>query len=133
MDIKRFNPTSLKQPTNSYSNGVLISLGGADLYFVTGQIAQENDGSIVAPLNATLQTDFVFKRIAAILDDVGMSMDDVVKAQIFLTDMKDLPTVSKIRNEYFKNSRPVSTLVEVSRLVKEGCCVEIEVIAARSR
>ena len=37
----------------------------------------------------------------------------------------------KVRNEVFKVSRPVSTLVQVSALIKEDCCVEIEVVAAR--
>jgi len=109
----------------------MVTLGDAKLFFVTGQVAQDNDGKVVAPLDAAIQTEFVFKRVSSILEDAGMSMDDVVKAQIFVTNMKDLPIISKIRNEYFKNSRPVSTLIEVSRLVKEGCCVEIEVIAAQ--
>jgi len=43
--------------------------------------------------------------------------------------MKDFSKVSPIRNKYFECAKPVSTLVEVNKLVKDGCCVEIEVIA----
>jgi enamine deaminase RidA (YjgF/YER057c/UK114 family) len=62
-----------------------------------------------------------------------MSLDDVVKALIFVTSMDDSSAVSEVRNRAFINSKPVSTLVEVNRLVKPGCCVEIEVIAAKLR
>ena len=41
--------------------------------------------------------------------------------------------ISEVRNKYFKNSEPVSTLVQVSKLVKPECKVEIEVIAIRSK
>ena len=60
-------------------------------------------------------------------------MDDAVKATIYLTDINDFSQVSPIRNKYFSKSEPVSTLVEVNKLVKEGCKVEIEVIAVKSK
>ena len=58
-------------------------------------------------------------------------MDDVAKAQIFLTDVADFEVVTPIRNEFFQNSEPASTLVEVPALVREGCKVEVEVTAIR--
>ena len=66
-----------------------------------------------------------------ILKEANSSLDDVVKAQIFLTDINDFSKVSPIRNKYFANSKPVSTLVEVNSLVKKGCKIEIEVIAIK--
>lgn len=131
MSIRKINPSSMKQPTKSYSNGILVPLGSADLMFVTGQVAQDTEGQVISPDDAETQTRYVFDRIADILRDADMSLDDVVKAQIFVTDMQDAPKVSKIRDEVFINSKPVSTLLEVNQLVKPGCCVEIEVIAAR--
>jgi len=53
----------------------------------------------------------------------------VVKAVIYLTDMNDFDIVSPIRNEYFKNSLPVSTMVEVNRMTRSGAKIEIEVTA----
>jgi len=130
-EIRQINPKSLRQPTKAYSNGLLVPLGDAELLFVTGQLAQDIDGNVVAPSNAKIQTELIFSRISDILKEGGMTTDNVVKAQIFLTNINDSPVVSKIRDEMFKTSRPVSTLVEVSSLVKKGCCVEIEVIAIR--
>lgn len=68
-----------------------------------------------------------------ILKEAGASLDDVVKATIYVTDINDFPKISPIRNKYFKNSQPVSTLVKVSKLVKEGSKIEVEVIAVKSK
>ena len=129
--IKSINPKSLRVPTKAYSQGILIPLGNAELFFVTGQLAQDIDGNVVAPNDAKVQSELVFSRIENILKEGGMTMDNVVKAQFFLTNISDSPIVSKIRDEVFKNSRPASTLIEVSNLVKKGCCVEIEVTAVK--
>ena len=131
-DFQKINPESVKKPSYSYSNGVLIPLGTADLMFVAGQLAQEIDGTVVAPNDAKAQTKYVFDCISDILADGGMTLNDVVKVQIFITNMvEDFPKISKVRDEIFKTSKPVSTAVEVSRLGVPGCCVEIEVTAIR--
>ena len=132
MDKIRFvNPTTLRKPTKSYSQGILIPLGTAEMMFLTGQVAQDLDGNVIAPNDAQKQTEVIYERISDILIDGGMSLENVVKAQIFLTNIADGPTVSKIRDQIFKSAKPVSTLVEVTNLVKPGCCVEIEVIAVK--
>lgn len=56
-------------------------------------------------------------------------MRNVVKAQIFLTDMNDFSVVSKIRDKWFAESKPVSTLVEVNGMTRKGAKVEIELTA----
>ena len=131
IEIRRVNPESLRIPTKAYSQGILVPLGSADLLFVTGQLPQDIEGNVVAPDDVKAQTELVFSRIADILQEGGMTMDDVVKVQMFVKNIKDAKTISKIRDDVFKNSRPASTLVEVSNFVKEGCRVEIEVTAAR--
>lgn len=126
---------TLLQPKNfthimgSYSHGVRVDMGDSVIIFVTGQIVMDKDGNAVAPDDITAQTEFIFQNIVQILEDGNSSIDDVVKATIFVTNMDDFGEISKIRNKYFKNARPVSTLVEINRTVKEGCDVEIEVIA----
>lgn len=129
--ISKINPKTMKQPSKAYSNGILVSLTDADILFVTGQVAQDSSGNVVSPNNAAEQATFIFNHIAEILADAGMTHDNVVKAQIFVTDMQDSPKISAIRDKVFANSKPASTMIEVNRLVKDGCCVEIEVIAVR--
>lgn len=130
-EIKKINPASMKQPTKSYSNGILVPLGSAKLMFVTGQLAQDSNGNVVAPNDALEQTKFILGHISAILADAEMTLDDVAKVQIFVNNIDDSPKISKVRDEAFVNSKPASTMVEVNRFVKPGCCVEIEVIAAK--
>lgn len=115
----------------AYSHGIKVPLPGADLIFLTGQKAMDSHGNVVAPGDPKKQTEYVFQSIRRILAEAGANIDDVVKAQIFVTDMNDFPIISKIRNRYFENVKPVSTMVEVNCLSKEGCCVEIAVTAVK--
>lgn len=131
MNIKKINPTSMKQPNKAYSNGILVDLDNAQILFVTGQLAQDDQGNVVAPFDYEEQTKFIFGQLGKILNASEMSFDDVVKAQIFVKDIHNSSKISAIRDEYFKNSKPASTMVEVGGFVKDGCCVEIEIIAVK--
>jgi 2-iminobutanoate/2-iminopropanoate deaminase len=124
-------PENFTPSMGAYSHGLTVETSEATFIFVTGQIALDENGSLVSE-DIEVQTRFVFERIAKILSSCNASFEDVVKAQIFLTDIKDFGKVSPVRNEYFGGSKPVSTLVEVSALVREGCKVEVEVIAIKS-
>ncbi len=128
MERQTLNPADMTPPMGAYSHGYVVPVGDVRMIFVTGQIPIDSEGNLVSE-DIEAQTRFVFERIVSILDAGEASMLDVVKAQIFLTDITDFAAVSAIRNEYFAESRPVSTLVEVSALVRDGCKVEIEVIA----
>lgn len=130
--IKRdLSPEGFTVKTGSYSHGLQVTCNGVDWIFVTGQIAMDKDGNVVCPGDIAGQADFIFNNIAKILAEAGASLDDVVKAQIFLTDMKLFGQVSPVRNKYFAKSQPVSTMLEVNAMVKEGCMLEIEVIAMK--
>ena len=129
--FKQIQPKEFTKTIGAYSHGMRVPLVDAELIFVTGQIAMDSDGNVVCPNDPERQAEFVFNNIRTILDEAGASFKDVVKAQIFVTNMDDFPKISSVRNKYFSESKPVSTLVEVNRLVKEGCCVEIEVIAVK--
>lgn len=129
----KINSDQFAQRLGAYSHGYVVEIGDAKLIFTTGQIALDKDGNVLYPDDPARQTEFIFEALQTILQKSGASLDDVVKTTIFLTDINDFPTISPIRNAYFKNSEPVSTLVEVSKLVKPGCRVEIEVIAVKQK
>jgi enamine deaminase RidA (YjgF/YER057c/UK114 family) len=130
--IDFINPVSLRVPTKSYSNGVLLHLGKVDVMFVTGQLSQDASGTILHPNDAEAQARHIFSRIATILAEGAMSLDNILKVQIFVTSINDAPLVSRVRDEVLKVSRPASTLLEVGAMIKPECCVEIEVIAGRA-
>lgn len=115
----------------AYSHGYKIEIDDTVLIFTTGQIAMDKNGDVLYPDDPTKQAEFIYESLQKILNQSGASLDDVVKTTVFVTDMNDFPKISTVRNKYFKNAEPVSTLVGVKKLVKDGCRVEIEVIAVK--
>jgi len=124
-------PANHPAPRGAYSPGLLVEQEGCSTLFVTGQLAVDPDGKVVAPYDPVAQTEYVFQLIGSILEAGGMAFTDVVKVQTFLTRMPDFEKYSPIRNRYFAENKPVSTLLEIKGLAREGCCVEIEVVAMR--
>jgi reactive intermediate/imine deaminase len=127
------DPKNFTEIMGAYSHGLKVDIGDSEMIFVTGQIAMDKNGNAVAPNNITTQAEFIFKNIQTILHEGGSSLDDVVKAVIYVTDMNKFKEVSAVRNKYFAKSKPVSTLVEINKTVKEGCDLEIEVVAIREK
>jgi len=133
MKKKYLCPENFTQKIGAYSHGISVDLGKYKMIFITGQIAMDKWGKAIAPKSIRKQTEFVFKNIEEILAEDNATFKHVVKAVIYVTDMSQFPEISKIRNKYFADSKPVSTLVEINKTVKKGCDVEIEVIAIKEK
>ena len=112
-----------------YTPAKKIDLGDSYLIFVSGVQAPKGEFNEVATEDVAEQTKLVFQEISDILKQAGATLDDVVKAVIYLKDINDFEIVSPIRAEYFKSSMPVSTMVEVGGFVRKGSKIEIEVTA----
>ena len=110
-----------------------IDMGSFYQIYVSGIQAPKDDSHKVVTDDIEEQTTLVFEDIQKILKQAGATLDDVVKAVIYITDMNDFDKISKIRGEYFKNSTPVSTLVEVNGMTRTGAKIEIEVTAIVSK
>lgn len=130
---KILSPKDFTQIMGAYSHGLSVDIGNSSIIFVTGQIAMDKDGNPVAPDNIQKQTEYIFENIKKILNEANVSIDDVVKAVIYVKDISKFRDISEIRNKYFEKAKPVSTLVEISNTVKEGCDIEIEVIAVKEK
>lgn len=124
-------PAGFAAARGTYSPGILIETGDTRLLFATGQLAVDLAGEVVAPGDATAQTEYVFELIGQILAAAGMTFDDVIRAQTYLTNMDDFPKFSAVRNRYLGTALAASTLLEVKGLARPGCCVEIEITAAQ--
>jgi reactive intermediate/imine deaminase len=116
---------ALAPPFSHYTDAVRIG----ELLFVSGCIAVDADGNLVGGEDVVAQTRQVFANLGAILAAAGSSFADVAKVTVFLTDVEDRAPINHVREEFFGNARPASTLVEVSRLVLAGAKVEIELVA----
>lgn len=113
----------------SYTPAKKIDMGNFYLIYVSGIQAPQDDNHRVVTDDIEEQTKLVFEDISKILNQADASLDDVVKAVIYITDMNDFDKISAIRAEYFKNAMPVSTLVEVNAMTRLGAKIEIEVTA----
>jgi 2-iminobutanoate/2-iminopropanoate deaminase len=116
---------ALAPPFSHYTDAVRIG----ELLFVSGCIAVDGQGSLVGGDDVVAQTRQVFANLAAILKEAGADFADVAKVTVFLTDIDDRARINPVRAEFFRTTRPASTLVEVSRLVVPGAKVEIELVA----
>lgn len=122
-------PAGASPPLGAYSPALAINLGAARLVFVSGLLPLDENGDLVGD-DIETQTRCVFDGLRRVLEASGGGLEHTVKMQIFLTDISEYGTVSTIRNEYLATARPASTLVEVSALVRPGCRIEIDAVAA---
>ncbi|MFA7302739.1 MAG: RidA family protein [Candidatus Paceibacterota bacterium] len=127
--IENIYPDDWQETRGVYSPAKKIDLGSVYLIFVSGQQVGKNADNEAATDDIAEQTELVFQALEKTLAAADASLDDVVKAQIFLTDMADFRKVSIIRDKWFAKSKPVSTLVEVKAMTRKGAKVEIEVTA----
>ena len=127
--IENIYPEDWQETRGVFSPAKKIDLGNSYLIFVSGQQVSKNRNNKAITNDIKEQTEIVFQSLEKTLQSAGAAMNDVVKAQIFLTDINDVAIVSKIRDKWFAISKPVSTLVEVNAMTRKGAKVEIEVTA----
>ena len=99
------------------------------LVFVSGCVASDDQGRTVGGMDVVAQARQVHENIKRCLAAAGATFADVCKVTVFLRDVADREKVNTVRKEYFGAHRPASTLVEISRLVREDLLIEIECTA----
>src|ERR1700722_87976 len=98
---------------------------------VSGTTSFDADGLIVGRNQMYVQARQAIANIAAALERAGMSLADVVRTRVFVTDMERFGDVARAHLEAFGDNPPASTLVEVRRLVNADMMIEIEADAYR--
>jgi 2-iminobutanoate/2-iminopropanoate deaminase len=102
----------------------------AGLVFLAGQVGIDPASGERAPDEVGAQARQVMANIGAILRDLGLGYEDIVKTAIFLADIGDFATVNDVYASYFEGDYPARTTVQAGAL-PGGFLVEIEVVAAR--
>lgn len=99
--------------------------------FCSGQIPMHPETGEVVTGDIRAAAAVALENLGAVLAEVGLDFDDVVKTTIFLTDMGDFPAVNEVYARYFQGNYPARSTVAVAALPR-GAAVEIEAIAIRS-
>jgi 2-iminobutanoate/2-iminopropanoate deaminase len=113
------------EPISHYTDAVRAG----DLLFVSGCVPVDSDGRLVGGDDVVAQARQTFENVGAVLAAGGSSFADVAKVTVFLTDVDDRAKINPVRQEFFGDTRPASTLVEVSRLAIPGAKIEVEAVA----
>lgn len=101
-----------------------------DFVFVSGQVPMGTDGEIVAG-DIVTQTQQTIENVKSILQSLGLGLEHVVKATVWLADTRDFWPFNKVYLEYFGAALPARSCVRADMMV--DCKVEIEVVAYNPR
>ena len=125
--MKRTPVISAKAPgaIGPYSQGI----SSGEMVFVSGQTPLLASGEM-APGGVAEHTEQCLKNILEVLIAAGLTMNDVVKTTVFLTDLGQFATMNEAYGKHFRPPFPARSTVQVSALPK-GADVEIEVVAVR--
>ena len=120
---REFRVAGLSEPLSHYTDAV----SWGDMLFVSGVAPLDAEGRLVGD-DAAAQTRQIFENMKRIIDAAGASFRDVLRVTVYLTDVNDRKAINPVRQEYFGDVRPASTLIEVSALAVPGMKEEIEAV-----
>lgn len=126
--IERLETDGIAKPTGVWST--IVTANPGKLAFLSGFISIDADGKPVGVGDMRAQTRRVCEQVETAVKAVGATMADIVRIDVYTTDLKQFAAIHEVRKEFFGTNPPASTMVEVKRLVGDHSMIEINAIVA---
>ena len=114
---------------SNVAHGVEV-LAGARLLFTNGQVGTKPDGS--TPEVTAEQVEVIFDRLKAVLKDDDMTLNDIVRFDVYATDRTDIDPFAEMRDWILGDHKPGATQLVVNGLARPELKIEIEAVAAKA-
>ena len=124
MSVSRFNSNKLPKPIAPYSIATLIDMKDQLMIVTSGIIGLDNNSNLISD-DIEEQTLRCLDILKTIIDENKGTLDDVVKVNLYVTNLDDFSKVNAVYEKVFTNNYPARTCVQVSRLPKNAV-VELE-------
>ena len=125
MERKNFSSGAKWEAIVGYSRVVKIG----NIIEVGGTVAVDDNNEIVGKNDAYEQTKFIIQKVEKALMQAGAALQDVIRTRMFVTDISRWEEYGKAHGEFFKDIRPVTSMIEVTSLIDPSCLIEIEMTA----
>jgi 2-iminobutanoate/2-iminopropanoate deaminase len=112
----------------SYAQAVKVS-GAQTILFISGQVAYDEQGRPAHPRDFAAQARSVFQALKAQVEAGGGTLDNIVKLNTYLTDIRYRAELVPVREEFFGKRTPAATQVAVTALGQPEWLIEVEAIA----
>ena len=106
--------------------GISRAVRAGSVITVAGTAPLDAEGRTVAPGDAEAQARRCFEIVARALEDLGARLSDVVRTRIMLARIEDWERVARVHGEFFRDARPVNTVVQVVSFIDPEWLVEVE-------
>lgn len=125
--IEQLSCSKTSKAVGPYSKATKINLGEKSLIYTAGSIGVDINGAMVSD-NVGEQTKQALINLQYVLEENESSLDNVIKATVFLVSMDDFKAVNEVYATFFKNTLPARSCVAVAALPLSAK-VEIELVA----
>lgn len=123
MERQAIFPPGRPRPAPPYSPGIRLG----NFLFTAGAVGTDVNGNV--PKDIREQTRNTFENLRAVLTAAGSGLNNVLKATVYLTDMREFAAMNEVYRSFFSGDLPARTTVGVTALARPELRIEIEMVA----